>query len=682
MQQQAFLFWTKGVIHLAGLQKVRELTIDTMIPRNFSRNEADLKTYYFYQGDINSAKFLLNITHEGVEQDLSTATKVQIAFLKPDGKRVFQDCSNVNPTKGKYYVVLNTQSITTVGNVVAQIRITFPDTVVETTKFVFSVAESIMSDGAVESSDEFPAIQKAIEAGEKLEGVDINGIIAAGANSEIVNITMFGAKGGTENDAVALTDAVNYAIENNKTTIYVPFSQLTISPSIDLKGLIIKGNKTGLSLGSIKNAQKVINCIINGVNSLDEPVFTPPMVGGVSPKVMVRVSDKVYRLITRKASGRGYISYLIERGIGTTTNSIGAPFDLRRVTLVQNFTDAWVYKRTRSLYEGNWQDYAFASEVGRALRYWRLQSVTGTEFIEFDVEVDETGKFTMAFYSTPSSDNKAPITVDGVEIARVDLTRNPNNYFTETFTAKTGKRKVRIGFSGSGAVGRYMMVAGVNFYKLENADITKEYDYYSYWSNTDDYIYNKGALDYAMVDNNTGQYCGSYHGGETLVREELRMDSKALTLADNEFKVGKLVELNQTTKIVDKLVSETIQRFNEDGVFDFLCNMSGDMTVSTFYNCMTTTSDAFTKLVYPKRMDINVAQDYTLGRSNVLIQENPVTNQRISTYMTIFNNDNNRNGGTIIRRSVGGYNKIYYGKYVYSLGKVEDLNFRTVRIFE
>lgn len=169
---------------MAGLQKIRELTIDTMIPRNFSQNGEDLKTYYFYQGDINSAKFLLNITHEGAEQDLSTATKVQIAFLKPDGKRVFQDCSNVNPTKGKYYVVLNTQSITTVGNIVAQIRITFPDTVVETTKFVFSVAESIMSDEAVESSDEFPAIQKAIEAGEKLEGKDIDGIIAAGAKAD------------------------------------------------------------------------------------------------------------------------------------------------------------------------------------------------------------------------------------------------------------------------------------------------------------------------------------------------------------------------------------------------------------------------------------------------------------------------------------------------------------------
>ncbi|MED2903810.1 MULTISPECIES: BppU family phage baseplate upper protein [Bacillus cereus group] len=675
-----------------------EITVDTQKSINHSNIE-------FSQNNLNISELIFNITEDGKELPLNDTDEIIVYFKKPDKTVVFQDkeIKLLDKTKGKIKVLLTTQTLVRAGDVEGEISIGRVENGMKkrtsTYGFSFKVRSSLASNDSIESTNEFQMFDQLLELGKQ----DIPAIIASketseqalkksednekqigilSGYSEIVNVTMFGAKGGKENDAVALTDAVNYAIENNKTTIYVPFSQLTISPSVDLKGLIIKGNKTELSLGSIKNAQKVINCIINGVNSLDEPVFTPPMVGGVSPKVMVRVSDKVYRLITRKASGRGYISYLIERGIGTTTNSIGAPFDLRRVTLVQNFTDAWVYKRTRSSFEGNWQDYAFASEVGRALRYWRLQSVTGNEFIEFDVEVDETGKFTMAFYSTPSADNKAPITVDGVEIARVDLTRNPNNYFTETFTAKTGKRKVRIGFSGSGAVGRYMMVAGVNFYKLENADITKEYDYYSYWSNTDDYIYNKGALDYAMVDNDTGQYCGSYHGGETLVREELRMDSKALTLADNEFKVGKLVELNQTTKIVDKLVSETIQRFNEDGVFDFLCNMSGDMTVSTFYNCMTTTSDAFTQLVYPKRMDINVAQDYTIGRSNVLIQENPVTKQRISTYMTIFNNDNNRNGGTIIRRSVGGYNKIYYGKYVYSLGKVEDLNFRTVRIFE
>ncbi|MGH1110670.1 BppU family phage baseplate upper protein [Bacillus paranthracis] len=173
------------MIHLAELLKVREITIDTMQHKDFATKEEELKVMRFYQNDLNSAKLLINVTHDKVVTDFSTATKVQIAFLKPDGKRVFQDVQNVNQMQGKYYVVLSTQTLIAYGNVVAQLRLTFPDNkVIETCKFVFAVDESIMSDEAMKSTNEFPVIQKAIEAGEKLEGVDINGIIAAGAKAD------------------------------------------------------------------------------------------------------------------------------------------------------------------------------------------------------------------------------------------------------------------------------------------------------------------------------------------------------------------------------------------------------------------------------------------------------------------------------------------------------------------
>lgn len=166
---------------MAELLKVREITIDTMQHKDFATKEEELKVMRFYQNDLNSAKLLINVTHDKVVTDFSTATKVQIAFLKPDGKRVFQDVQNVNQMQGKYYVVLSTQTLIAYGNVVAQLRLTFPDNkVIETCKFVFAVDESIMSDEAMKSTNEFPVIQKAIEAGKKLEGVDINGTIAAG----------------------------------------------------------------------------------------------------------------------------------------------------------------------------------------------------------------------------------------------------------------------------------------------------------------------------------------------------------------------------------------------------------------------------------------------------------------------------------------------------------------------
>ncbi|MBE7128083.1 BppU family phage baseplate upper protein [Bacillus mycoides] len=170
---------------MAELLKVREITIDTMQYKDFTTKEEELKVMRFYQNDLNSAKLLINVTHDKVVTDFSTATKVQIAFLKPDGKRVFQDVQNVNQMQGKYYVVLSTQTLIAYGNVVAQLRLTFPNNkVIETCKYVFAVDESIMSDTAMESTNEFPVIQKAIEAGKKLEGVDIDRIIAAGAKAD------------------------------------------------------------------------------------------------------------------------------------------------------------------------------------------------------------------------------------------------------------------------------------------------------------------------------------------------------------------------------------------------------------------------------------------------------------------------------------------------------------------
>ncbi|HGP3676754.1 TPA: BppU family phage baseplate upper protein [Bacillus pacificus] len=140
---------------------------------------------HFSQNDRNSAKLLVTITNKGAELDLSQAKSVRMSFRKPDGTRVFQnDCQPINAMKGKYQIVLKTQTLTSVGNVIAQIHIEEDDRILDTQKFFFVVNDSLASDEAVESTNEFTIIQKAIEAGKKLEGVDINGIIAAGAKAD------------------------------------------------------------------------------------------------------------------------------------------------------------------------------------------------------------------------------------------------------------------------------------------------------------------------------------------------------------------------------------------------------------------------------------------------------------------------------------------------------------------
>ncbi|WP_404841475.1 BppU family phage baseplate upper protein [Bacillus paranthracis] len=205
--------------------------------KDFATKEEELKVMRFYQNDLNSAKLLINVTHDKVVTDFSTATKVQIAFLKPDGKRVFQDVQNVNQMQGKYYVVLSTQTLIVYGNVVAQLRLTFPDNkVIETCKFVFAVDESIMSDEAMKSTNEFPVIQKAIEAGEKLEGVDINGIIAAGAKADAALPKSGGTMTGNINMDTTANSKMITGYRNGKATSALYFVNDNVSIEDRIRG--------------------------------------------------------------------------------------------------------------------------------------------------------------------------------------------------------------------------------------------------------------------------------------------------------------------------------------------------------------------------------------------------------------------------------------------------------------
>ncbi|OOR26147.1 BppU family phage baseplate upper protein [Bacillus cereus] len=158
--------------------KTAEITVDLM--ENVNTKEID-----FSQGDQNSAKLFLNLTNRWEELDLSGATAVRVTFEKPDGTTVFQkDCQPINAMKGKYQIILNTQTLASAGTVIAQVLITEIGRQLESKPFIFTVKRSLSSDEVVESKNEYTIIQKAIEVGEKLEGVDIDGIIAAGAKAD------------------------------------------------------------------------------------------------------------------------------------------------------------------------------------------------------------------------------------------------------------------------------------------------------------------------------------------------------------------------------------------------------------------------------------------------------------------------------------------------------------------
>ena len=143
--------------------KTYEVTVDTM------RDSIVPQDMRYSQNDLNSAKILINVNHNGNEEDFSEAS-VRASFEKADKKIVYQDCQPINAMKGKYQVLLTTQTLTCVGIVTVNIHIYLPNSKkVETRLFTFEVVESKMGDEVIKSTNEFGIIQKTLELGEKLK---------------------------------------------------------------------------------------------------------------------------------------------------------------------------------------------------------------------------------------------------------------------------------------------------------------------------------------------------------------------------------------------------------------------------------------------------------------------------------------------------------------------------------
>ncbi|KAA1803589.1 hypothetical protein FXB61_005703 [Bacillus cereus] len=163
----------------------------------------------FFQNDHNSAHLVFCITDRKQPINLTNA-QVKIVLKKPDGTIVFQDnCTAIDATTGKYEVILNTQTLVVDGKGYGQIHIEDGDKILECRKFEFFIDKSILSQDALESTNEFLALQKAIQVGNKLEGIDIDEIVAAGnVVQEVVQARV--EKDGTEHETLKdHTDAIH-----------------------------------------------------------------------------------------------------------------------------------------------------------------------------------------------------------------------------------------------------------------------------------------------------------------------------------------------------------------------------------------------------------------------------------------------------------------------------------------
>lgn len=497
-----------------------------------------------------------------------------------------------------------------------------------------------------------------------------------------LNVKDFGAVGGATDDTQAVQDTIDSAVSNGIGEVVIPYSEITIG-TINAKQRIIRGYNTTIHSGTIKNVKKIESCIINNIDYDYDTESNAPISVGISPKAIERIDTDKYHVISKLPYGKKYVMFLLERNITTDTNSVGGVGELLRPTFVYNINKAYVYAHERSGYSGTWEEwlktYNSTDSTYRAIKFWRNTSQGDTDHIQFSVPVDESEEFTLLFYSTAGSDPNAIITIDGEQVGTVDLTSNPNDFIIETFKAKQGTRVVRITASGTGT--NYIYVAGYNYYSLDKTPKGKYVDSVAFTGGGNPYISNKGAMEYAFYDLDESIYYGSYHGDERLLSEQIQLDGQNSSIAVGHVVVRDSFVIKQQTNIHDKFTSNTIYEISGDGLLELTVNLEGNARLGTLYNCMTTTDNGFTNVLYPKYLFTEEDGETYLGRTNKVIQENPNTAQKITTFLKLHKHDNNIKGGVFIRRTTGAYNKIYYGKVVQSEEIIKELSYQTKWLF-
>lgn len=112
------------------------------------------------QGD-NSRYLLFNLLDNGVPFSLENKT-VRVYGLKPDGTKVFNNLTIINAAKGLAELQLTTQMLIKPGCLKLELVVYEATDVLSTTKFDIDIIASIRDDEAIESTNEFSALNLAL----------------------------------------------------------------------------------------------------------------------------------------------------------------------------------------------------------------------------------------------------------------------------------------------------------------------------------------------------------------------------------------------------------------------------------------------------------------------------------------------------------------------------------------
>lgn len=232
-------------------------------------NQTANSAFTISQNDLKTIEIIFTVTQDKKAVDL-TGTLPRIAILKPSGKTVIQDCTlDVDPTKGNFQVILDSQAYVEVGVHTCEVYIYSGDQVAVTGTFTYNSRIGIFSDTTLTSSNDWQAINDALAnymTNDQAKTL-IDSIIAQNGGVNLQNyytktdvdtqmssvneqladimtdVKTYGAKGdGITDDTTAIQNAINSL--TNGGTLFFPAGTYILSTGINLKSNIhLKGTK-------------------------------------------------------------------------------------------------------------------------------------------------------------------------------------------------------------------------------------------------------------------------------------------------------------------------------------------------------------------------------------------------------------------------------------------------------
>ena len=372
----------------------------------------------------------------------------------------------------------------------------------------------------------------------------------------------------------------------------------------------------------------------------------------------------------------GYLLHELRRGVVTSTGSLGGNAEFLRVTSTVSQDVAWVGRHEYSAVSAasDWTEVQYtppnttSSYTAGALhdigKYWRFTGGSGNKWIEFTVPFNKDGLANLQFYATQGSDTDVDVQIDGGAPEVVDLSSASPRIYRHQIRATSGFHTVRVTkklFAGN------LYIFGSNY---QDVDKCQELEYpsgFCSWGAAIEYTSNEGASDYAILDNDSGDYGGSFHGGETLVSDQLLVDGRPVSMSTAGLACGSTIQIEQKTAITwpfsASLEVLSTHTFSADATLQFDAVFSGTVNSGTFYTAMHTTPTTYSDLVFPNAVDLSTLPDgfMEIDRSDTVVQKDPSNASRIYTQVEASNLRQNKYKGVVVRKVSGAYNKVYYG---------------------